>query len=315
MSLHPVSILAVAVILAALAVAWSRRFIATGALAVANLVVFALSAFGPTVRVGDHIVPVIHRELALQSVHLQHGEPLGFLQLLTSMFVHADFGHIFSNLIILLAFALPFEERIGTRRFLAIYLGAGLMGSLAQTAYTGWSSVALMGASGAVFGIIGAFAAAFPTLVVPLPMPLFVVMIFVRARVWVAALVFTAMQVLYFALLSPFDNTAYAAHFGGLAAGIVLGTTVARHAAPRRSAVRVDLVALQPFAKDNGTSTALQHMTEHRDEPQVFQAWLDRFFRTARCPTCDHTVMPHRGEVVCTQGHRFDVRSKAAAKA
>jgi hypothetical protein len=54
-------------------------------------------------------------------------------------------------------------------------------------------------------------------------------------------------------------------------------------------------------------------MQLNHDEPAVFQAWLDRFFATATCPTCRHKVAPrHHGEVVCTQGHRFDVRQAKA---
>ena len=76
-----------------------------------------------------------------------------------------------------------------------------------------------------------------------------------------------------------------------------------------RNPVAVDLGALGPFARDTGTSQALAQMKANHDEPQIFQAWLDRFFRTATCPTCHHKVMPrHHGEIVCTQGHRFDVR-------
>lgn len=316
MTLHPVSLVCVAAILAALAVAWTRRFLATGALAVANIVVHAATVFGPTVRFQDEALPVVHAELALWTPNLADAVPLGLLQLLTSMFVHADLGHLLSNLIILLAFALPFEERIGHRRFLLVYLASGLVAALSQIAYAGGDSILLMGASGAVFGIMGAFAGAFPNLVVPLPVPLLFIMLFVRARVWVAAALFAGAQVVYFLLISAYDNTAYAAHFGGLLSGILLGATVLRRVSRRRSPVKVDLAALASFAKDAGATAALGHMTANRDEPQVFQAWLDRFFRTARCPTCDHRVMPkHQGEVVCTQGHRFDVRAKAGAAA
>ncbi len=312
MSFHPFSLLAFAVILVALTAAWTRRFLATGALAVALIVVHAIKVFSPVVAFQGHAAIAIDAQLALWSPNLLDGKALGFVQLITSMFVHNDLFHLLGNLIILLAFALPFEERIGHRRFLLIYLGSGIVGSLAQVAFAGDRPILLMGASGAVFGVIGAFAAAYPNLVVPLPLPLFVIMIFVRARVIVAAAAFTALQILYFVFLSPFDNTAYAAHFGGLATGAVLGYTVARKASTRRAPVRVDLSALKPFAKDAGSAAALDHMTQNRDEPQVFQAWLDRFLRTARCPTCEHRVMPrHQGEIVCTQGHRFDVRQKA----
>ena len=220
MTLSPVSLIAVAVILAAIGVGWSRRFLAAGALAIANVFVLMLSAFGPQAGAGLSVIQV---ELGLWSPNLAHDPALGALQLLTSMFVHADFLHLLGNLIILLAFALPFEERIGHRRFLLVYLLSGLIGSLVQVAASYQEPALLMGASGAVAGVIGAFAASYPNLVVPLPLPLLFIMLFVRMRVWVAAIAFLALQLVLMSLSAnvPGDNTAYFAHLGGLAGGIL----------------------------------------------------------------------------------------------
>jgi membrane associated rhomboid family serine protease len=312
MVLSPVSLIAIAAMVGALAVGWSRRFLAAGALAISNVIVFALTAFGPVTRFRGETMPTIHAELGLWSPNLAGDPALGALQLFTSMFVHAGIFHLIGNLVILLAFAMPFEERIGHRRFLLIYVASGLVGALVQVGVSASSPILLMGASGAVFGIIGAFAASYPNLIVPLPLPLFVVMFFVRMRVWVAALVFAALQVVLVAVSSanPYDSTAYFAHLGGLVAGIFLGWSVVKTSVPAaHRPVAVDLGALSPFARDPGTTQALAQMKTNHDEPQIFQAWLDRFFRTATCPTCGHKVMPrHHGEIVCTQGHRFDVR-------
>lgn len=311
LSLSPVSILALAVMLGAVGLAWSRRFLAAGSLAVANVVVFALTAFGPFDRQAE--MAVIHAELGLWSPNLAADPVLGAIQLFTSMFVHNDIFHLIGNLITLLAFALPFEERVGHRKLVAIYLSTGLVGSLVQVGVSGGEPILLMGASGAVAGIIGAFAASFPNLIVPLPLPLFIMMIFVRMRVWVASMAFLALQLLSLSIGGD-SNVAYFAHLGGLAAGILVGLTVIRKTAPTRRAVAVDLGALSPFARDAGTTQALAQMKTNHDEPQIFQAWLDRFFRTATCPTCGHKVMPrHHGEIVCTQGHRFDVRQDRRA--
>jgi membrane associated rhomboid family serine protease len=311
MVLSPVSLIALAVMLAAVAIGWSRRFLAVGALAIANVAVLMLSTFGPRV---DGDLTVIQAELGLWSPNLAGDPALGLLQLFSSMFVHADFFHLLSNLIILLAFALPFEERIGHRRFLLVYLLSGLIGALVQVGVSSGSPILLMGASGAVFGVIGAFAASYPNLIVPLPVPLLFIMIFMRIRVWVGAILFGALQLLYLSFVASdaasADNTAYFAHIGGLGGGILAGFMLVRgKVRAHRSPVAVDLGALGPFASDTGTSQALAQMKANHDEPQIFQAWLDRFFRTATCPTCHHKVMPrHHGEIVCTQGHRFDVR-------
>ncbi|MEK6975304.1 MAG: rhomboid family intramembrane serine protease [Candidatus Thermoplasmatota archaeon] len=306
MSFHPVSLFAIAVILAALAVAWSRRFLAAGALAIANIVIFIATAFGP--KYGS--IPVIHAELALYSPNVTSDPGLAAIQIVSSMFVHADFGHIFGNMLVLLVFGLPFEERIGGRRFLVVYLLAGLAGTLAQVAVIWPGEILLMGASGAIFGIIGAFAASYPNTVVPVPVTAIILTFFVRMKVWIGAIVMGTIQLLTMAFLSNYGNTAYFAHLGGLAGGILLGWTLVKGKAPaHRSPVAVDLEALSPFARDSGTASALAQMKSNHDEPQIFQAWLDRFFRTASCPQCSHKVMPrHHGEIVCTQGHRFDVR-------
>src|SRR5687768_9624426 len=106
MSFHPVSLLAIVVILAALAVAWSRRFLAAGSLAIANVLVFLFTAFGPRYEFEGVSMPVIHAELALFSSSLAEEPAIAAIQFLTSMFVHADFGHILGNMIVLLAFGL-----------------------------------------------------------------------------------------------------------------------------------------------------------------------------------------------------------------
>jgi membrane associated rhomboid family serine protease len=312
MSFHPVSLVAIVVILAAIGVAWSRRFLAAGALAIANVLIFILSAFGPRYATDAGSISVIHAELALTTTNLASDPGLAAIQAVSSMFVHWDFGHIFGNMLVLLIFGLPFEERIGGRRFLVVYLLAGLVGTLAQVAVTLPQGILLMGASGAIFGIIGAFAASYPNVIVPVPVSVVLVTFFVRMKVWIGAILMGIIQLLSMAFFSNYgsSSTAFFAHLGGLAGGILAGWTLVKGKAPaHRSPVAVDLEALSPFARDSGTASALAQMKSNHDEPQIFQAWLDRFFRTATCPQCSHKVMPrHHGEIVCTQGHRYDVR-------
>jgi membrane associated rhomboid family serine protease len=309
MTLSPYSLLALAVMLASVGLAWSRRFIATGSLIIGNVVVFLISALAPVVAFGDGAASVVEVELGLSPANLAQDPALGALQLFTSMFLHASIGHIFGNMLVLLAFALPFEERIGARRFTLVYLASGVAAALTQVALVP-NTPLLVGASGAVFGIIGAFAVSYPNLIVPLPLPLLFIMLFVRMRVWIGALVFGAIEFVIVQVSAPGDPVAHFAHLGGLAAGMLLALALVRGKTPAtRRPVAVDLGALTPFARDAGTAQALTQMRSNHDEPQIFQAWLDRFFRTATCPQCGHKVMPrHHGEIVCTQGHRFDVR-------
>lgn len=322
------SLLALGVIAASLGAAFTKRFPATGALMVGNIGVHIIRSFSPEVAVcrGGSVCgpgatlpdviavrPVVTQELGLHPEMLAGGEPLAFLQLLTHMFVHADFFHLLGNLIVLLAFALPFEERIGHRAFLGVYLLSGFVAAFAQLA-PGWGDPVLMiGASGAVFGIIGAFAGSYPNLVVPLPLPLGFIMVFVRMRVIVGAAIFGVQQVLlqYLSAYNTGDNTAYFAHLGGLVAGVVLGVTYVRSrraVVGQKSRVVLDIRNLSPFVQDDGTRRAYGHLQVSTDEPEVFEAWLERFFVSARCPVCGGAVAPRKHEVVCTHGHRFDMR-------
>lgn len=304
--LSVVSWIAIGIIIVALAAAWSKRFLATGALAIANLVIYVMTAFGPQVSADGQSAAVLHLELGLWAGNLYDLAPMGVVQLFTSMFIHADFFHVLGNLIVLLAFALPFEERIGHRPFLLLYLGAGLIGALAQVGAYWGDPMLLMGASGAVFGIIGAFAAAYPRLVVPLPLPLMVVMIFVRMRVIVGAAIFGALQLLYLATISPFDNTAYMAHIGGLAGGLILSWAyIKARGRPDEpeGPVEIEVMDLAPFARDRGTRFALEQMNNNRDEPAIFHAWWERFWQSATDPVTGMRVQPGKpGTVIREDG-------------
>ncbi len=307
--LSVVSFVALAIIAAALYLAWTKRVLVVGVLVMANLLVFALTLFGTTLQTDTgHSIPAIHWDLALHGDALAAGEPLAILQLLTSMFVHADGWHLLGNVIILLAFALPFEDRIGHRRFLGIYLGTGLAAALIQTATMWGTPSLLMGASGAVFGIIGAFAASYPNQIIAIPVPL-PIMILIRMRVLYGAIMFGALQFLLVAISAPGDNTAYWAHVGGLIVGIGAGRLLAAEKVQQEPRGRVDLASLTLFADDDATQGALDQAVANSDVPQVRQAWIERFFRTARCPTCGDPVLPRReGVIVCARGHNFDLR-------
>jgi len=308
------------------AAACTKRLSATWALVLGNAGVFLVMILGPQVqlRAGPVVFEqaIVQRDLWLAPENLAHPSLLGGLQLLTNLFVHADAWHILGNMIFLVAFGLPFEARIGNRRFVAIYLVSGVLGSLSQYAVgvLNHDTVPMLGASGAIFGIMCAFATRFPNQVIGVPVPLFVILLRIPMRVVYGALFWVAWNVVYvFAFASPgaaTTNVGYFAHLGGGAAGVVLALVLLRNVAPagRRGPVAIDLNALGPFARDTPTKDALAHMQQNHDEPAVFQAWLDRFFRTAVCPTCSQRVMPrHRGEVVCMQGHTFDVRRDRSA--
>lgn len=107
-----------------------------------------------------------------------------FWQIFTYQFIHGGIGHLLSNMIGLLFFGITVERKIGSKEFLLLYLLSGtLCGALSLVVYlaTGVTYIFLMGASGAVFAILLAYAVLFPRsmiylwAIVPIPAPVLII--------------------------------------------------------------------------------------------------------------------------------------------
>ncbi|MBI5228729.1 rhomboid family intramembrane serine protease [Candidatus Micrarchaeota archaeon] len=133
---------------------------------------------------------------------------------LTSAFLHYDFTHIFFNMFALFMFGPLLEHKLGSKRFLLLYIAAGIAGNLTffLTAYD--PSVAGLGASGAIFGILGCLAVLEPNLLVfffgLMPLPL-----------WTAALFWIFLE--YSASFNPTSPIGHWAHLGGIFFGLAYG--------------------------------------------------------------------------------------------
>ncbi|MBI3036599.1 rhomboid family intramembrane serine protease [Candidatus Woesearchaeota archaeon] len=131
--------------------------------------------------------------------------------LLTAIFLHGSIVHLLYNGLGLAMFGSILEELIGSRRFLMVFFAAGLVSSIASTFF--YNSV--LGASGAIFGIMGALTLLRPTMTVwvyYIPMPMYL-----AAVVWVIADLF--------GFIVP-QGIANAGHLAGLAAGIAAGFVI-----------------------------------------------------------------------------------------
>ncbi len=130
--------------------------------------------------------------------------------LITYMFVHASFDHLFWNMLFLFFFGMELERRVGDLRFLQIYLLSGIVAAVAQMLIT---SGGLVGASGALYGVLGCLAIIAPEIRVLL---FFVIPISIRAAVVVFALI-------DFLTMGTADNIAHMAHIAGLLVGLAFG--------------------------------------------------------------------------------------------
>lgn len=149
-----------------------------------------------------------------------------YFTLLTSMFMHGGFAHIFGNMIFLLIFGDNIENRIGHIRYLIFYLLCGLIASLAQVFSTilldGNPYVPSLGASGAISGVMGAYLILFPTRRVRVMIFYFLSEIpaIVAIGMWFVFQLISGIGVLGSG--SQEGGVAYAAHIGGFIAGLIL---------------------------------------------------------------------------------------------
>jgi membrane associated rhomboid family serine protease len=146
------------------------------------------------------------------------------LSLVTSLFLHANLAHLFGNMWIFWIFANNIEDHLGHLRFLVFYLVAGLLATAAFIAVNPTSTVPLIGASGAIAGVMGAYLILFPTVgITSIVPPLF----FFPFRV--PAWVFLGFWLLgQFAVSSDAGQVAWEAHVGGFVVGAVYAMVMRR---------------------------------------------------------------------------------------
>lgn len=143
--------------------------------------------------------------------------------LFTSMFLHGGLLHLLGNMLYLWVFGNNVEDATGHVAFLIFYLACGLAASGTQVAATPDSTVPIIGASGAIAGVLGAYMMLFPGSRVLTLVPIF---IFIRLM-YLPAVVVLGLWFLYQLLLSRAAGAggggiAFFAHIGGFAAGILL---------------------------------------------------------------------------------------------
>ncbi|MEM2041706.1 MAG: rhomboid family intramembrane serine protease [Nitrososphaerota archaeon] len=151
-------------------------------------------------------------------------EDADIISLITSMFIHADFLHLFFNMWALFIFGRDVELVFGKSRYLLLYFISGIVGGIVYAYYGYYFSaspygklIPAVGASGAIFGLMASFAVLFPHR----PLAVFFYFIPIVAPAYVVIGIITLIQTML-ALLMPFSSIAYTAHVGGFAAGYII---------------------------------------------------------------------------------------------
>jgi membrane associated rhomboid family serine protease len=196
----------------------------TIALIVLNVVVFLIenTPQGQAAIASFALIPSeLFQTRGVTGVVLGPDQPLPVpegLTLITYQFLHSDVLHLLSNMLFLWVFGDNVEDAMGHFKFIVFYLVCGIAGGLAHAWMLPASNLPLIGASGAVAGVIAAYLILHP-----------------RVRVWVLAFRFIPLRIsaawvlgvwvatqIFMVLLAPLDQVAWWAHIGGMAAGAVL---------------------------------------------------------------------------------------------
>lgn len=143
--------------------------------------------------------------------------------LVTYQFLHAGWLHLAGNMLCLWIFGDDVEDAFGQPGFIVFYLLCGICAALAQAFLDVTSSVPVVGASGAVSGLFGAYLLLHPRSHINVLVPIFIVVDVVRLPAWMVLVFWFAVQLLY----DVFDpaaggGVAFRAHIGGFLAGLLM---------------------------------------------------------------------------------------------
>ena len=143
------------------------------------------------------------------------------LSLLASMFLHGGWLHLLGNMWFLWIFGNNIEDRFGRFRYLAFYLASGLIATIAHIAVQPRSTVPIVGASGAIAGVMGAYLVFYPRAKVTTAFTFFFIFVKRIPAAWLLAFWFASQFV-----LSPGSGVAWMAHVGGFAFGAAVALLV-----------------------------------------------------------------------------------------
>ncbi len=231
--------------------------------------------------------------------------PFKLTTMFTHMYIHAGAFHIISNMFFLYLVGVPLEGKVGSWVFMGIYIISGIFASLFSavfsinaSGYFGLNPVTIgVGASGAIFGVLGAFVATYPNERIWFPL------IIVRKwPVWVIAGIYFVVETLI-AISSPQDHIGHFAHIGGFIGGLFFAPLLKRLQVTRdetRAMDTLDFEFLEKFAKSYKQKDILDKIKKET-EVEIRDIWLQEFMKSIKCPDCGKklNVKPHLAKCSC----------------
>jgi membrane associated rhomboid family serine protease len=295
----------------ALVFAYFKKIMMVYALIVSNIIIFIITMIFQYEIIYGFSAGVPYAGLSFRSIYLTTEYYPQMYTIFTSMFIHGGFTHILGNMLVFFFIGTALEERIGSKKFIIIYLLSGICGALLHSFTDLGSSVPLLGASGAIFGIMGALVFAYPRDEVVMPIPVGFFMIMRRIKVVYAVLLFAIIETII-VFLDVQDQTAHFAHLGGLLGGFVLSAIFLRgkktHTkqgktryydsfAPQKNR-EIDFSKLEKLATTPELGEMLMKI-KNENVAQVRDIWLDHFFEKIHCPKCLSKINHFDSKIWC----------------
>ena len=240
--------------------------------------------------------------------------PLWIHTLFSAGFLHADALHVLGNTVILALIGIPLEQRLEGKRYLQIYFIGLFGGSFAWYIFNSASNTPSLGASGAAFGLLGAYLAGWPRDEIPFPL--------ILIRKWPVTLI----ALLYFALeimraydamaLGKGTNVAHMAHLGGFVATYLALPLVAKGGpyalgvndggpigqsslSLRMKQMKSSMISLTDlpdpwsaggFELPKNVKETLQKLRDSGDEAETRIAWMEHLAEQSECPVCGEGI-------------------------
>ena len=146
-----------------------------------------------------------------------------WLTIFSSMFLHGGWMHLIGNMLYLWVFGNNVEDAMGHRRFIVFYLACGLLAALTQAVLNPDSEIPMIGASGAISGVLGAYLLLYPHARILVVIPIIIVIYTPWiAAYWVLGFWFVLQLINSLTSASDVGGVAYGAHIGGFLAGMLL---------------------------------------------------------------------------------------------
>ena len=242
-------------------------------------------------------------------------EPMWWHTFFTAGFLHShDVLHVLGNTIILALVGIPLEQRLGTKRYAIVYTIGLFFGSFAWMIMNLESGTMSLGASGAAFGLLGAYLAGWPRDEIPFP--------FILIRNWpvtLIALVYFGLEILraYSTYeLNQASDVAHMAHLGGFIGAYALlpliakggpvplgiedgGPSLIDSVQSKNRAIKTQMIdlseldhpwALKGISLPKSLREPFAKLKQEGDEVETRLAWMEQIASIATCPECDGKV-------------------------